>query len=165
MLRVYAVVMSLALVACGKSEPVDVAKSDKPASPKKLLIVLAPADDVPSFVHAEMAKARAQNRALLVYIGAVWCEPCQRFHRAAEAGTLDAKFSDLTLVEFDLDRDGVRLGMAGYAPGYIPFFGVPNEDGRWSGQGISGSIKGEGAVDDIVPRLETLLTPTAHNNN
>ncbi len=145
-------------LACGKSEPVSEAKADTvPASPKKVLIIHAPADDVPSFVHGELAKAKAQNRKLLVYIGAVWCEPCQRFHKAAEAGTLDAKFPDLTLVEFDLDRDGVRLGMAGYAPGYIPFFGVPNEDGRASGQGISGSIKGEGAVDDIVPRLQTLM--------
>jgi len=152
------VVLSLLLCGCAKTEPVSEAKADPvAASPKKVLIVHAPADDVPSFVHGEIVKAKAQNRKVLVYIGAVWCEPCQRFHKAAEAGTLDAKFPDLTLVEFDLDRDGVRLGMAGYAPGYIPYFGVPNEDGRASGQGISGSIKGEGAVDDIVPRLQTLL--------
>ena len=151
-------VLWLLLCGCGKTEPVSEAKADPAAaSPKKVLIVHAPADDVPSFVHGEIVKAKAQNRKVLVYIGAVWCEPCQRFHKAAEAGTLDAKFPDLTLVEFDLDRDGVRLGMAGYAPGYIPYFGVPNEDGRASGQGISGSIKGEGAVDDIVPRLQTLL--------
>jgi thiol-disulfide isomerase/thioredoxin len=153
------VALTLLLLACGKTEPVE-AKADPPAvpaSPKKVIIVHAPADDVPTFVHGELVKAKAQNRKTLVYIGATWCEPCQRFHKAAEAGSLDAKFPDLTLVEFDLDRDGVRLGMAGYSPGYIPYFGVPNEDGRASGQGISGSIKGEGAVDDIVPRLEKLI--------
>lgn len=151
-----ALAVLLLVVACAKSDPVEQAAKE-PESPKKVLIVHAPADDVPTFVHAELVKARGQSRKLLVYIGATWCEPCQRFHKAAEAGTLDAKFPDLTLVEFDLDRDGVRLGMAGYSPAYIPYFGVPSEDGRASGQGISGSIKGEGAVDDIVPRLEKLI--------
>jgi hypothetical protein len=74
-----------------------------------------------------------------------------------EQGKLDATFPALTLVEFDLDADGKRLETAGYTTTYIPYFGVPNGDGRASGRGISGSIKGEGAVDDITPRLQALL--------
>ncbi len=155
-MRVLAALSIVVALACAKSEPA--AKADPPVdSPKKVLIVRAPADDVPTYVHGEILKAKSQNRKLLVYIGATWCEPCQRFHKAAEAGDLDAKFPDLTLVEFDLDRDGVRLGMAGYSPKYIPYFGVPTDDGRASGEGFSGSIKGEGAVGDIVPRLEKLI--------
>ncbi|HEX7480993.1 MAG TPA: hypothetical protein VF331_24535 [Polyangiales bacterium] len=37
-------------------------------------------------------------------------------------------------------------------------FALPAADGRSSGHGIEGSIKGEGAVDNLVPRLRALLT-------
>lgn len=123
----------------------------------KVEIVHADRGEVHTIVRAQVDAATAKKRQVLVYIGAKWCEPCQRFHRAVEQGKLDGTFPFLTLVEFDLDADGKRLEMDGYATTYIPYFGVPNTDGRASGRGISGSIKGEGAVDDITPRLLALL--------
>ena len=97
------------------------------------------------------------GRVLLVYVGAPWCEPCQRFHKAAAAGALDARFPRLRLLEFDHDRFVDGLAGGGYTSRYIPLFAVPGPDGRASGRAIEGSIKGEGAVDNIAPRLETLL--------
>lgn len=123
----------------------------------KVEIVHADRGEVHQIVRTQIDLANSKKRQVLVYIGAKWCEPCQRFHRAVEQGKLDGTFPFLTLVEFDLDADGKRLEMAGYATTYIPYFGVPNTDGRASGRGISGSIKGEGAVDDITPRLLALL--------
>jgi thiol-disulfide isomerase/thioredoxin len=122
-------------------------------------IELAPAPDgaVAAVVLAARAEARKKHRTLLVYIGATWCEPCRRFHRAAERGELDDKFPSLSLLVFDLDRDGDRLRAASYAPGYVPYFGLPGEDGKATGHAMEGSIKGEGAVDNITPRLERLL--------
>jgi hypothetical protein len=104
------------------------------------------------------AEAVADRRNLIVYVGAVWCEPCQRFHRAADQGELDAAFPNLTLLEFDLDRDRERLASAGYVSKYIPLFAVPTQTGAASGRQVEGGIKGEGAVGFIVPRLKGLLS-------
>jgi len=118
----------------------------------------APASgEIADLVRSELDRARSDGRDVLVYVGATWCEPCQRFHQAAASGALDGRFPGLRLLEFDLDRDGERLLRAGYQSRYIPLFARPAPDGRASGRFIEGSIKGDGAVAEIAPRLESLL--------
>jgi thiol-disulfide isomerase/thioredoxin len=112
---------------------------------------------VKAAVQAEVTRARERGRQLVVYVGAHWCEPCMRFHHAAEEKKLDARFPRLTLLEFDLDRDRDRLEEAGYKSRMIPLFTLPNPDGSASGEHIEGSVKGDGAVDEISPRLAALL--------
>src|SRR5438876_864861 len=56
--------------------------------------------DVAEIVKAEQAKAAMDGRDLIVYVGATWCEPCQRFHKAAEAGELDGEFPELSILQF-----------------------------------------------------------------
>lgn len=116
-----------------------------------------PTGDVEPIVRDALARAAAEKRRLVVYVGASWCEPCRRFHDAAERGQLDATFPDLTLLVFDLDRDGERLASAGYVSKYIPLFALPNSDGTSSGKQVEGGIKGEGAVAFITSRLQQLL--------
>jgi thiol-disulfide isomerase/thioredoxin len=116
-----------------------------------------PAGNVPELVRAELARARSDGRRLLVYVGATWCEPCRRFHDATTAGKLDNELGTLRLLEFDLDRDEPRLREAGYVSQLIPLFAAPAADGRASGRQIEGSIKGDGAVGQILPRLKGLL--------
>jgi thiol-disulfide isomerase/thioredoxin len=122
-------------------------------------MVAAAPGDVPTIVKAALASASHDHRQLLVYVGATWCEPCRRFHQAAAQHALDRDFPSLRLLEFDDDRDGQRLAAAGYVGKYIPMFVKPGADGRSSGRQIEGSVKGDGAVNEIVPRLKTLLTP------
>ena len=117
----------------------------------------APAGDVAELARAETSAAKDAGRALVVYVGATWCEPCQRFHRAVEDGLLDADFPDVTFLEFDLDDDGPRLAAAGYAPKMIPLFALPGPDGRYAGTSFEGSIKGPGAIGDLRPKLLRLL--------
>jgi thiol-disulfide isomerase/thioredoxin len=127
-------------------------------APLSVDLVTAPPDsDVQEMVQRELTRATIEERRLLVYVGADWCEPCQRFHKAAKAGTLDAVFPGLRLLEFDLDRDRDRLLKAGYISKMIPLFALPRLDGMASGEQIEGSIKGPGAVDQIAPRLQALL--------
>jgi thiol-disulfide isomerase/thioredoxin len=38
--------------------------------------------DVAKVVREARAREAADGRTLLVYVGATWCEPCQRFHHA-----------------------------------------------------------------------------------
>ena len=113
--------------------------------------------DVAAEVKAKRDELRKQKRNMLVYIGATWCEPCRRFHEAAEKGELDRDFPNLTLLEYDLDKDGTVLQSAGYAPRYIPYFGVPGDDGRATDRSIEGSVKGDQAVSYLTPKLKDLL--------
>lgn len=129
------------------------------AIPTRADVVLAPdgAGDVPPLVQEQLQRAKRERRDLVVYVGATWCEPCTRFHKAVQAGEVDAMFPTLRMFEFDLDRDRERLDRAGYGSQMIPLFVVPAADGQGSPLRIEGSIKGEGAVKEIVPRLQALL--------
>jgi thiol-disulfide isomerase/thioredoxin len=115
--------------------------------------------EVAALVLREMARARKDGKRVLVYEGATWCEPCRRFHEAAAAGRLDSELATLRLLEFDADRDNERLAVAGYVSRFIPMFALPKADGNFSGRLIEGSVKGDGAVDEMVPRLRGLLNP------
>ena len=163
----------IVFVACRTSESIESDPAQKHAAPGSstttatvvevgtkttgVELIPAPPGDVAEIVKSARAAAKAKHRALMVYIGAVWCEPCQHFHHAAELGQLDAKFPNLTLLVFDLDADGQRLRRAQYAPGYVPYFGVPGDDGHATSNAMEGSIKGEGAVENISPRLAELV--------
>ena len=108
-------------------------------------------------IQAAMVAAKQEQRTVVVYVGASWCEPCQYFHEAVEAGRLDEPLAGVTFVEFDSDRDGERLVAAGYDGRLIPRFALPGEDGRFGGTKIEGGIKGEGAVEHIMRRLGPML--------
>jgi len=110
------------------------------------------------FVQQHVEEADASGMRVLVYVGATWCEPCKRFHKALESGQLDDVLAGTKFIEFDWDRDGSELRAAGYASQYIPLFSVPDQSGHASGRAIEGSVKGDGAVrEDLVPRLLALL--------
>ncbi len=119
--------------------------------------VKAEAGEVSQVVRAEREKAAADGRDLIVYVGAKWCEPCQRFHHAAQRGELDVEFPNLTILEFDLDEDRDRVVAAGYSSKMIPLFVTPGPDGRASSLRFEGGVKGERAVSNITPRLRKLL--------
>ena len=123
------------------------------------LIEAPPVKDVAAYVAAQAAHAATDHKKLIVYVGAIWCEPCRRFHQAALEGKLDEAFGDLRLVVFDQDRDEPALLAAGYHSELIPLFALPGPDGRASGKQIEGSIKGAGAVAQIAPNLRGLVGP------
>ena len=142
----------------GKPTPsaAPVVSAPRATQARHLLLRRASDGDVAPVVQGALAEARREGRQLLVYEGAHWCEPCQKFHRAAEQGKLDAAFPTLTLLEFDADEDHERLATAGYVSRYIPLFAVPNADGTSTGRQVEGSVKGD-AVADLTPRLQQLL--------
>jgi thiol-disulfide isomerase/thioredoxin len=139
-----------------KPAPLPAAPPARPTGHKPAFLH-APAGEVADLSRTEVATAKKDGRALVVYVGATWCEPCQRFHKAVEAGLLDQDFPDVTFLEFDLDDDRDRLAAAGYTPAMIPLFALPGENGRYSGSSFEGSIKGPGAIGDLKPKLLKLL--------
>lgn len=136
----------------------DPASPTAPASTDRLEWIDAPVgEDLPTVVRRERERAGKDGRDLLVYVGATWCEPCERFHHAAEKGELDGIFPKLRVLAFDHDRDADRLVPAGYVSKMIPLFVVPNEDGTASDRRIEGSVKGEAAIGNIASRLRQIL--------
>lgn len=113
--------------------------------------------DVAPLVADAARTARAQGRRLVVYVGATWCEPCRYFKDAVKQRTLGDRLTGVRLLEFDFDRDEARLAAAGYTSRLIPLFAIPGPDGRASEARHEGGIKGPGAVDHLVPKLEALL--------
>ncbi len=144
-------------ITVGASASKPSASAPPPSAGKVELTEASAAGDVEPLVRAAMTKASAAHRHLIVYAGATWCEPCQRFHHAAAQGELDLAFPDLDILAFDIDRDGERLASAGYVSKLIPLFALPNADGTASGKQIEGGVKGDGAVAYITPRLKGLL--------
>lgn len=113
--------------------------------------------DIPPVVSSHREAAAADGGQALVYVGASWCEPCQRFHEAVERGELDARLAGVRFVEYDADRDRDRLTAAGYDGRLIPRFALPGPDGRFGGTKIEGGTKGDDAVEHIMTRLEPML--------
>jgi thiol-disulfide isomerase/thioredoxin len=165
----FALVRTLALgallaggLACSVDTP-DAARrsggepAKSPAAGLRPEFVLAGDGDVDAVVRQALEAAAADDRRLVVYVGAAWCEPCQAFHHAVERGELDEALAGVRFMEFDSDRDGQRLRVAGYGGRLIPRFVLPDASGRGSQHRIEGGIKGDGAVAHIMERLGPLL--------
>ncbi len=156
-----------AVAACNgrrdEQAAVGVAKVSVPAAAKSRAKPLMahrsqPQAPLEQFVQQHVEEAEASGMRVLVYVGATWCEPCQRFHKALESGQLDEALAGTKFVEFDADKDRSELRAAGYASKFIPLFSVPDQTGHASGRAIEGSIKGDSAVrENLVPRLLALL--------
>ena len=136
------------LAACQGQAP-------RPAGHVELVEAPAGTTDVAALVRQTLARTGAEHRRLLVYVGATWCEPCQQIHEAVLAHRLDAAFPDLTLLVFDLDRDGPALQAAGYESPLIPLFDVPDPDGR---AGPRREFGGKHGIDNVA-----LLTAKLHH--
>lgn len=171
-------VFALALLACESTpgarptaesrEPAtEQAPSGAPSSAKlaKPRFVRGPTGgtSVEPFIKSQL-EAASRGRAngtgytqVVVYVGATWCDPCQRFHQAVTAGQLDEQLRGVSFVEFDLDQDRDALLSAGYGSQMIPLFALPEESGRGGDRRISGGISGPGATANIAPRLKQLL--------
>lgn len=149
------VCLSLSLLSCSTNSA-----SSTPPKPKgHVQFIMAPAqpEAVQALVKQKTAESKAKGRTLLVYAGASWCEPCKRFHAAADQGKLDEEFGDLDFLQFDVDFDNERLAYGNYETSTIPLLAVPREDGNASEKYMSGSIKGDGAVNEMTPRLKKML--------
>ena len=152
-----------AVSACnGREQRIPAAKQDAPTATKSRekpqLKHRSDAAPLEQFVQQHVEEADAQGMRVLVYVGAAWCEPCRRFHKALASGDLDEALAGTKFVEFDADKDGAELRAAGYVSQYIPLFSVPDHSGHASGRAIQGSVKGDDAVKkDLVPRLLALL--------
>jgi len=147
--------------AAATTESAAAAASQKPVVVRtgKAEIILAPEgdEDLAAVVKRELDRAKADQKDLLVYVGATWCEPCQRLHKAIVDGDLDKEFPGLRLLEFDADRDDVRLRRSGYLAKYIPMLAVARDDGTATGKQIEGAVKGPRALDVIKPKLRALI--------
>ena len=142
------------------TEPIKAAASAVPRSRAKPMLTRRHDRKAPleHFVQQHVEHAETTGSRVLVYVGATWCEPCKRFHKALETGQLDESLAGTHFLEFDADSDRSELKAAGYAFNYIPLFSVPDSSGHATPLSIEGAIKGDAAVkESLVPRLLALL--------
>ncbi len=153
-----------------ESEPPSAAPPTPPASPPaaesparapgpEIVLAATGGASVQDQVRSALSTAEADDRRLVVYVGATWCEPCRRFHDAVKAGQLDSQLAGVRFLEFDHDTHHDGLEAAGYIRRFVPLFAIPEADGRASSRVHHGAVKGPGAVDFILPRLRALLEP------
>ncbi len=128
-----------------------------PPPPAALRLVQPPPGDIAEAVLRQRKESGVDGHQVLVYVGAPWCEPCRHFHEAAVKGELNDLLGGFDLLEFNLDEDASRLAAAGYGSKMIPLLAVPDERGRGTDRRIEGSIKGDGAVANMRPRIRALL--------
>lgn len=127
---------------------------------RKVEWVKVPAGSDPSaYVKTELERAKSDQKKLVLYVGAKWCEPCNHFHEATDRGELDAAFPDLRLVAFDHDEESNAIAALGCESKFIPMFSVPDAEGHCTRQQISGGIKGSGTVDYLAKKLRNLIGP------
>ena len=107
------------------------ARSEAPPPRGRVRIIEAAEDsDALSLVRAKRLEAKAEGRLLVVYVGATWCEPCKRLKAELASGRLDDRLAKVTFLAFDADRDGDRLGAAGYSYRFVPYVALPGADGH-----------------------------------
>ncbi|MBL8921143.1 MAG: thioredoxin [Myxococcaceae bacterium] len=151
-----ALLVVVLLTACTRQGP----PADRTATVR---FITPPIDGaVSQILLAQQQRVQAEHRRVLLYAGASWCEPCRFFHEAVDRGELTGRVGPLDLVAFDGQVDAERMLLSGYESQLIPLFAVPGPDGKASGRHIEGSIKGPGAVEEIVPRLKALLADAPH---
>lgn len=112
-----------------------------PARPRPRVVLASEEGDAGSLIRVERLKAKQEGRVLVVYVGASWCPPCKKLKAELERGVHDETFANLTLLEFDADRDTERLAALGYKVDYIPYAALPAADGR-PGQVVRATGKG-----------------------
>jgi thiol-disulfide isomerase/thioredoxin len=155
-MRNLALAFALALTACPSPSPTPTPTSTPtPAGPR---FITVPTDaDVLSAIRTETQRAKKEGRVALVYLGATWCPPCRRLHDAIESGAGNAKLANVTLLAFDVDRDGDRLDALGYKSKYIPFFAVPRPDGRASDQKMDTSFEKTASGEEVIEGLAAFV--------
>lgn len=142
--RLLPLIVALATPACSKA--------DRAQPPRMIKADAGPVAEV------MLAVRKAEPRyTAIAYVGAEWCEPCQRFKKALAAGELDTEFPNVLFVEFDHDADQGRLDADNYGGEMIPRFVLPDSDGRAGLRRFEGSIKGPGGVANITEQLSELL--------
>lgn len=138
-------------------QPVKEVPPAKVGPTQRAQLVKAAPGPVAELVRAALETAAVDERKLIVYVGASWCEPCQVFLKGVAAGELPASLGDLRILKFDHDADEARLAEANYGGDLIPRFVKPGPGGLGSAARFEGSVKGPAALENIVPRLEALV--------
>jgi hypothetical protein len=118
-------------VAAPKVETQAAGSAPPPTPGAKIKVQPAEADaDAISTIRTARLQAKADGRVLVVYVSATWCGPCKKFKAEIEAGNLDSRLGKTTLLAFDADKDGDRLGAAGYTFKFVPFVALAGTDGH-----------------------------------
>ena len=103
-------------------------------------------------IKAEVAKAKARGLKPIVYIGAVWCKPCQAVKAARKDPLMVEALKGAHVMEFDADEyKSDELKNLGFRAHIIPAIQHVNAEGRPVGKVIDDDAWGDNTPAEMAP--------------
>ncbi len=110
--------------------------------------------DLAQVLRIELLKAKTAGRKPFVEIGAEWAQPCRDLHNALDDPRMREAFAGTHVIYLDVDAWGDELGRAGFQAGGVPVFFRLDEEGRPTGETISGAAWGDNTPENMAPPLK-----------
>lgn len=111
----------------------------------------------------EVAKARAQQLAPYVEIGAKWCKPCRQLEASMNDPRMKDAFDGTYVIHLDLDDWSGSLGPLALEPTVIPVLFEVDARGKSTGRSIDGDDWGATTAENVAPQLEAFFAKRPTN--
>ncbi|HEY0135048.1 MAG TPA: hypothetical protein VGB85_13230 [Nannocystis sp.] len=99
------------------------------------------------------ARAVAAGHVPCVYLTAGWCPPSVKLEKSLADPAMALALRDVAAATLDVDAWGDELTAAGFSARSIPVFYALDDEGRPSGQSITGAAWGENTPENMGPPL------------
>jgi hypothetical protein len=104
---------------------------------------------------AHAARASAQGARPVLYVGAVWCQPCKALAAVRDRPPVARAFRDIYTIELDLDDwSFAGLSALGYEVQAVPVFFEVGADGRAAGRKLDGGAWGGASAEGMAAAFE-----------
>jgi hypothetical protein len=100
------------------------------------------------------AKAKAKGLRPFLYIGATWCQPCQKLHRSLDDERMVDAFRGTYVIHLDLDAWERELPSVGLRVAQVPVFFQLDAQGKPTGKSLDGGAWNEDVPAEMAPPLK-----------
>lgn len=137
-------------------------KYDYCDSPVSNWVCLGAGNRLEAFLASELIKAHKQSLRPLVYVGAVWCPPCQAFKRSLVEPEMRAALRGSYVIELSLDHwRSEDLARYGLDPKEVPTLFAVDSSGHASGPTLTGNAWSGSSASAIAGSVRRFLASLA----
>jgi len=115
------------------------------------------AGELEKVLPAEVAKARAQQLAPYVEIGAAWCKPCKQLEAGMNDPRMKDAFNGTYLIRLDVDDWAGSLSAFDLEPVVIPVVFEVDAQGKSTGRSINGNDWGATTPENVAPQFKAFF--------
>ena len=129
---------------------------------RSAFVQLKPASgELEKVLPAEVAKARAQQLAPYVEIGAEWCKPCKQLEASMNDPRMKDAFNGTYVIRLDVDDWAGSLSTFDLEPTVIPVVFEVDAHGKSTGRSINGNDWGATTAENVAPQLKAFFAKSA----